>query len=463
MTVQRRRGWVLLVVALAMAGGTVAAPGAGATDAAVPWAELAHKERAASANQTPVAAPNLAAAPVPTVVIHDPVGDVAEPKSDVTAVGFGKNANGFIFSMNVVQAVNPKTDPGFQVGFSFVGWALDTNGDGLPEYIAFLQGDGSGRVFAALLSPDSAEGCEGTAIYKPGVGYQAVFSPACGAGIHKFRMQAAMSYSADPNDNNPPLDIAPNNGWSSELTLSSARSGYWLLGADGQSHAFGLAQPFQGSVFGAVSIAATRKGVGYWVIDRQGGAHAFGGVTNHGGYPLLQPGEEITASAATPSGNGYWMFSNLGRAFVFGDAHSYGDMSGTRLNGSIVAAVATSTGHGYYMLGSDGGVFTFGDALFRGSLGAKKLNGPVVDIASSEHGYWLFATDGGVFAFHAPFRGSMGGQHLNAPVTTGIAIGPGYLLVASDGGVFDFSGQPFQGSLGATPGANVIDAAGFTR
>jgi hypothetical protein len=467
MDVGRRRVGLLVVVALALATGAPAlsAAGAGAAAALVPWQALAREHRAQliASGHASVGTPSLATAPTPQTVAHDPTGDVARPQSDITSVGFGRNANGFIFSTNVVLPVNPKTDPGFQEAFSFVGWALDTNGDDFPDRIVFLSGDGGGHVFADMAGIDGSD-CPGTAIYKPGAGYQAVFSPSCGAGIHKFRLQAAVSYTTDPNEEEPPFDIAPNSGWTSSLTLSEEHSGYWLLGADGKAHAFGLARQFQGGVFGAVSIAAKRNGRGYWIVDFAGGAHPFGSATNRGGYPLLQPGEWITASAATPSGNGYWMFSNVGRAFVFGDAHSYGDMSGTPLRGAIVAAVANESGHGYYMLGSDGGVFTFGDAGFHGSLGAKKLNGPVVDIAISPNGYWLFASDGGVFAFHTPFRGSMGGHPLNAPVTTGVAVGKGYLLVAADGGVFNFSDRPFLGSLGGTPQASrIIDAAAFSK
>jgi hypothetical protein len=475
MTAVGRRGWRVLVVGLAIAIGLVGAlsSGAGATTSAIHqakihqskirWSARARAARSDLIDRKPLAV-RLAGAPTPKIVARDPRGDIKVPQADVTAVGFGRNANGFVFSVNVAHPVNPKTDPGFQVGFSYVGWALDTNNDREPEHIVFLQGDGAGRVVAVMFSVASQAGCPGAAVYKPGAGYQAVFSPRCGAGIHSFRMQAAAVYSADPDEAEPPVDIAPNNGWTGTLALSESQAGYWLLGSDGQTHGFGLARQFRGGVFGAASIATKRNGSGYWVIDRNGGAHAFGSATNRGGYPLLQPGERITASAATPSGNGYWMFSNIGRAFVFGDAHSFGDMSSTRLRGQIVAAAATPSGRGYYLLGSDGGVFTFGDARFRGSLGARTLNGPVVDIATSEHGYWLFASDGGVFAFNAPFRGSMGGRPLNAPVTTGVAVGNGYLLVSADGGVFNFSDHPFVGSLAAKPMTSmIIDVAGFTK
>jgi hypothetical protein len=37
-----------------------------------------------------------------------------------------------------------------------------------------------------------------------------------------------------------------------------------------------------------------------------------------------------------------------------------------------------------------------------------------------------------------------------------VRFGDGYLMVGADGGVFNFSGQPFAGSLGASPPANPI-------
>lgn len=469
----RRWGWLGIAVVLAVGSTlTVAAQsaGAGATDTPVPWVSLARSARAsliAGAHAAPAAAPNLATAPTLSTVVQDPAGDVPLPQGDITAVGYGHNSHAFAFSVNIKSPVNPKTDPVWQAGGAIAGWALDTNGDGNPEYIVIMLGDGSGHVFAGLLNPtSSAQPCNGAVSYLPGVGYRVDFGLSCGSQIHHFQLQAAAIYDPNPNDQNPPTDFAPDHSFSGTLALAVAHSGYWLLGAKGQVHAFGLAHAFSGEVFGAVAIAAKRDGTGYWIIDRRGGVHPFGNATNHGVNPLLQPGEFITAGAATASGNGYWLFSNLGRAFAFGDAHSYGDMSGVQLRGPIVDGISTPSGHGYMMVGSDGGVFTFGDAHFRGSLGHTHLNGPIVDMAVSSDGsgYWLFASDGGVFSFHAPFRGSLGGVRLNQPIVAGDAIGNGYLMAASDGGVFDFSDQPFAGSLGGKPlRSPIIDIAAFTK
>ncbi len=120
--------------------------------------------------------------------------------------------------------------------------------------------------------------------------------------------------------------------------------------------------------------------------------------------------------------------------------------------------MATPTGQGYYMVASDGGIFSFGDARFYGSTGDRRLNAPVQSLVPTVdgRGYWLVASDGGIFAFSAPFRGSMGDRRLNQPVTGMVRFGDGYLMVASDGGVFNFSGQPFAGSLGASPPAHPI-------
>jgi hypothetical protein len=235
--------------------------------------------------------------------------------------------------------------------------------------------------------------------------------------------------------------------------VSTAQSGYWMLGADGHVYAFGSAADFGSASDPAVALAARRDGAGYWIVDRLGNVHGFGSAAYHGGHPALLAGESVSTISATPSGNGYWIFTTLGRAFAFGDAHFFGDMRAVHLNGPIVASVATPTGRGYYMVGSDGGVFSFGDAHFHGSMGAAHLNQPIVGLSPTPDngGYWLVASDGGVFAFDAPFRGSLGSVALNRPVNGLVAFGNGYLMVASDGGVFNFSNKRFVGSLGGKP------------
>ncbi len=287
------------------------------------------------------------------------------------------------------------------------------------------------------------------------------------AGSYKFRVRA-----------NNAVGSGPWSAWSNTVTVATpqttqggqgssgnaAKSGYWMLGADGHVYAFG-ASAYGNARRAAVAIAPRRDGKGYWVTDALGVVSHFGTAGAHGGGPALRAGELVSTISATPSGNGYWLFTNRGRAFAYGDAHFYGDMSATVLNGPVVASVATPTGHGYFMVGSDGGVFSFGDAHFHGSTGAMHLNKPIVGISPTpdNRGYWLVASDGGVFAFSAPFRGSMGATTLSKPVNGLVAYGNGYLMVASDGGVFDFSNKAFLGSLANhPPSAPIIGIAAYS-
>jgi hypothetical protein len=253
------------------------------------------------------------------------------------------------------------------------------------------------------------------------------------------------------------------------------RSGYWMVGADGQVWAFGDA-PKLGAPTGhlgsarAVDLEPTRSGAGYRVVDDQGHVFAYGDASWLGNADpaRLAAGERVISLSSTTSGDGYWIFTTRGRVLAFGDAAFYGDVAHITLNGPVIDSIPTASGDGYYMVASDGGIFTFGDATFHGSMGGQPLNAPVQSLVPDGDGvgYWLVASDGGVFAFHAAFQGSLGSVKLNQPITGMVRYGGGYLMVAKDGGVFDFSGDPkgFQGSLGSTPPATpVVSVAALAR
>ena len=425
----------------------------------------ARARRAEGVHATPSAVPAATPSSPPPDLVTDPVGDVPSPEGDIIAAGFAQGKSDFVIGTRVETPTDPATDPAWQQGTAQVAWAIDTNHDQNPEYIIIVLPDFTG-LDAELLSVNSSAGCSGTGTYVPNYGYTAEFANTCLPGGIAFQFQAAMSYTLDTTDMNPPVDFAPDNNFSAVLHTPSRATpgGYWLLGADGRVYAFGGAIAFPGVVPHAVSMAPRKDGKGYWVADASGNVFAYGTATFHGAAPRLDRGEAITTMATTPTGKGYWLFSNRGRVFNYGDAHLLGDMSGTKLNGSIVASSATPSGNGYYMIGSDGGIFAFGDAAFHGSTGNLRLNKAIVGMAPtpSGKGYWLVGSDGGVFAFGAPFRGSMGGKRLNRPVEGLVSYGDGYLMAASDGGVFVFSNRPFIASLAEkAPSAPIIGMAAF--
>jgi hypothetical protein len=246
-----------------------------------------------------------------------------------------------------------------------------------------------------------------------------------------------------------------------------ARSGYWMVSADGEVHAFGDALDY-GDPHGtlgqarAVHLEPTSDGKGYWILDDAGRIHPYGDAVALGDATTtaLASGEKAASLSATPSGAGYWIFTNRGRVLTYGDATFYGDMSKTKLNGPVLGSVATPSGKGYWMVAADGGIFTFGDAAFHGSTGNLRLNQPVMGMAPAEQGgYWLVASDGGIFAFDAPFHGSMGATRLNQPISGLVPGHDGYLMVAQDGGIFSFGDVAFHGSLGDHPPASPVVGA----
>ncbi|MDQ1477169.1 MAG: hypothetical protein QOE62_2398 [Actinomycetota bacterium] len=412
--------------------------------------------------------PAVLAVPVPSMTIHDATGDAVSPHGDLTGVGMLQNASGTTFGVTLKSPANPTTDPSWRSGAAFVGWSLDTNGNGLYEYLVVMGfGTVSGRVIAAVTdSTGSTLICPATPIFVAGVGYRVVAPAGCLPHLTTARFASCMFYSPDPSATNPPGDCAPNSQLGPPTAVQQKlHDGYWMLGSDGHVYSFGGAVGLAGLAPGAVAMAPRHDGAGYWVVDSSGSVFAYGTARFFGGRPALGAGESVRTISATPNGGGYWLFTNNGRAFPFGNAKAFGDMTGVPLNGPIVASVATSSGKGYYMVGSDGGIFSFGDARFHGSTGNIHLNKPVVGMSPTPDGkgYWLVASDGGVFAFAAPFRGSMGGTKLNRPVDGLVAFGNGYLMAASDGGIFDFSNKAFYGSLAGQPlAAPIVGLAAFS-
>ena len=376
------------------------------------------------------------------------------------AVGYGKS---IAVGVALEEFDDPSTsenwqgyalgNPDFIVGTGIV-WGLDVNDDQVADFNAVMVSDGVNVIAGVTNADGSVILCSGSPSWVAASNaYYVAFTPSCIGSAAHVRAQGFMIYETA-------IDISSDSTtWTRQVLKpgatthpASPKSGYWMLGSDGQVYPFGGAVGFSGMVAHAAAMAPRKDGKGYWVVDHTGHVFAYGTAKFFGGAPALGSGEFVSTISATPDGGGYWLFTNKGRVFPFGDAHSFGDMTGTHLNGPIVASVATPSGHGYYMVGSDGGIFCFGDAHFHGSTGNLRLNRPVVGISPTPNGngYWLVASDGGVFAFNAPFRGSMGGAHLNKAVDGLVAFGNGYLMAASDGGVFDFSNKPFLGSLATT-------------
>ena len=295
--------------------------------------------------------------------VTDTTGDADFPQGDITRAGFGQNKQRFAFGVDVVDPVDPNTDPIWQTGGAGIVWGIDKNSDGFPEDVAVFFG--TGRHGALIIGFTSDSACDGDGAFVAGHGYRVDFKQGCPNDVRGFRWQAEMYYTDNPDQMFPNFDTAPNGSkWSLQTNLiGNHHGGYWMLGADGSVYAFGNApNSARARSPMATAMAFAADGSGYWIVDAHGQRRTRSAPCTAGGHPALHAASASARSPRRPAGNGYWLFTNRGRAFPYGDAHSYGDMSQHALNGPIVASVATPTGHGYYMVGSDGGVFSFGDA-----------------------------------------------------------------------------------------------------
>jgi hypothetical protein len=314
--------------------------------------------------------------------------------------------------------------------------------------------------------------CDADAVFQPasssnsGAAYYARVPASCVGAPAAMAVAASMSYA---DGTTTWQDEAPSTGYGETVGRVAAKSGYWMLSADGSVHAFGDAradgvQPFGRAGRTAVDLEPSTTHNGLAVLYSDGFIRIWGQqdqlYCRSVQPPPLEPGEQVASLSSTPFGDGCWVFTTKGRVFPTGAAQSYGDLRGDPLNGPVLDSIPTPSGKGYYMVASDGGIFAFGDAKFYGSVGDRHLNAPVQSLVPDPDGtgYWLVASDGGVFAFEAPFRGSMGGTHLNKPMAGMVSFGNGYLMVGEDGGIFNFSDKEFLGSLGGNPPASPIVA-----
>ena len=439
----------------------VARPDHGSPAAAVATAAFAHPWRAGLQS----------ASASSTLSVNDATGDAqpSDGRADLTSARLdyaiddpspGQEPR-IKLSAHVQTWTDPATDPGWN-GETGVVWALDTSGDGDPDWAAVET-----KQVSAVLNNAGEIVCLGSSINSPLPGeaasnvYSMTIDAACVGGPAAVRFGALMLYDldGDPNTGVSAIDAVPEDTLAGPVVppgpVPPLRSqGYWVVAADSAFQNFGRAvtnkvgEHLNRPVVGA----APRKNMGsLWAVASDGGVFAYAGAGffgSMGGRPLNKP---IVGMAATPTEQGYWLVASDGGMFAFGDAEFFGSMGGQPLNKPIVGMAATPDGGGYWLVASDGGMFAFGDAEFFGSMGGKPLNQPVVGMAStiSGLGYWLVARDGGIFAFgDATFHGSTGSIRLNQPIV-GMAAsraGDGYRFVAADGGVFCFGDARFEGS-----------------
>ncbi|MCU1429091.1 MAG: Esterase, partial [Actinomycetia bacterium] len=395
---------------------------------------------------------------------NDPTGDIGEPRADITHIAASYGPRRLTLSVNMAHAVDPRHDPLWRgdTGFLLLEWAIDVNGDGVPDYIAEYGMVGA-AIFADVITlpplgaplPERFQTCGAVGSYGASA-YTIVVPTDCILNAPHLHVAAGTALLANINAPTPNFDsdLAPNKGF---IGIDGPPGGYVLAAADGGAFAYGTVR-FAGSLGNLVlaspitAVAATGDGRGYALLGADGGIFTFGTVRFHGAPAAVAHGTDRFVSVAlTPTGNGYWVLGASGGVYSFGDARFFG----ARATGApAVALASTHTGHGYWVAAADGSVYAYGDARFFGAASGVALHAPLVSIMPTVtgRGYWLVGGDGGVFSYgDARFFGSTGALALRAPVVAAVPTpaGQGYTMVASDGGVFVFGDARFFGSAAA--------------
>ena len=466
---------VALVPLPASAGTATSGAAAGASPAGLAARAFADRPAASEAHAS--------AASEGTATASDPAGDARDDRGDITGLDVTYDpATVLRLHADVVQTTDPDTDPAWNRQTGLV-WALDTDGDGEPDFgvalakqgVAVVDRNGavmcagprSGGTLSTSGEPAGSGRVQASATQPSG--YTISLPARCVGGPAHVAFGAVMLYEVGNGgsgdvvsvdvapDQNKPLagPVLPRGG------VSPDTQGYWLVGRDGGIFSFNA--PFAGSTGNIhlnapiVTMAAMPDGTGYWLVASDGGVFAFGNARFFGSLGGTHLNRPIVGAVAAPDGQGYWMVASDGGVFAFGSAAFFGSTGGMRLNKPIVSMAAARGGQGYWLVAADGGIFAFGSAPFFGSVGDRQLTAPIVSLLTTNiaGGYYEIGADGAVFAFgDAPLYGSLstnGVSSINKPIV-GASMsraGAGYRFVASDGGVFNFGDATFNGSTGA--------------
>lgn len=147
----------------------------------------------------------------------DTEGQVDEPRADITELCV-EYANTLSVSVRVVEPTNPATDPGWHGG-TFVGWFVDTTGDGDGEFFVVYHLNADAELVAEVweigedADDDPVLRCSGQAGYDDGGFVARTIPSACIGNPASVRVQAGMFYDVSGTGDGPVYgDFAPGAG-----------------------------------------------------------------------------------------------------------------------------------------------------------------------------------------------------------------------------------------------------------
>jgi hypothetical protein len=158
------------------------------------------------------------------VAVTDPVADtfvdgtnrpIKEARADIVRASATYRPGAITLAFQVQRPVDPLQDERWAGDATFAAWAVDTNGDGTPDYeIQFYALDG--RLDGVVYRPGTTDAlCNVTSSYGPD-GYSLVVKPNCLGNPASFAFRLAMYYDTNPKDDNADVasDVTPNGGMS---------------------------------------------------------------------------------------------------------------------------------------------------------------------------------------------------------------------------------------------------------
>lgn len=276
-----------------------------------------------------------------TVTDADTVGD-SDPRVDISDIAAVTAGGRVRFATTLPTTPDPRTDPGWQQGISFAGWAIDTTGDNLEDYEVGVFMSGA-RSTGLVISPDGLSYfCNSNTGYSAASHTFSVSVPLrCLGNPTQLNFQAGARYDTSPAGSTPVQisDTAPDSSALNLAVTSSApvaAAGYFVDGF-GNLASFGLASPVApraraGDRFGfdiVRGIAATPDGGHLYVDDGFGGIHGVGLGTNASSGQIVGapywPGWDISRGIAiAANGRGGYEVDGLGgvHSFAIGTARN---------------------------------------------------------------------------------------------------------------------------------------------
>lgn len=389
----------------------------------------------------------------------DATGDVAESKADIVSASAAYTDGQITLRTNVATPTNPSTDPAWNNNQSGVGWAIDTNNDGTPDFGALY-----GKLGAGVFLPNQSLKCQATGSYSPNQPHYTVTFPAsCINSPSSFRWYAGMRYFngaqvEDSAPNNQQFCCSVSNSTTPPPTTATTAPGSPTTTTPGSPTTTTPSSPTtappttappatvttQPPVPGAQITTGAGQGGAPHVqkFDSNGTAGAPGfyayGPSNTGGVPVARgdltndSGDEIVVgsgrggaiSVFKADGSPLFTGQPFGAGFGGGIEVAVGDVTGDSANEIIVAAGAGGGPH-VRVLQADG--TPIGNGFY--AYGANFTGGVHVAVGRiSGAGKSQIVTG----------AGPGGAPHVRAFDADGVAVGPGFYAYGLNfsGGVY---------------------------